>query len=99
MDAVLSGATLESTDAVDDGCQQRFVAGGEWVELSYREAADDASGFAALDARLSTDGVQTTRVSLDDQTIDVVATTSSPASISTWDASLVGGAGLATEIE
>lgn len=95
MTSVLSGAELESSGAEGADCVQRFTSGDSWVELTYRDAtgADD-EGFSPLGETLLTDGARTSRAVLDDLTIDVVADTSDPAGISTWDASLVGAGAL-----
>lgn len=88
--SVLSGAVPESPAAAGGDCVQRFTAGDDWVELTFRIADGDDAGFQQVADGLATDGVQTTRVEVDGDWVEVVASTSDPASISTWDASLVG---------
>ena len=86
IDAVLAGAAHIETD---DPCVRRFEASGEWLELRFQAAGDDTGLFG--DENLMTNGVDTTRAFLrDGRQVDVVASASSPQSISTWDASLVG---------
>ena len=89
MASVLTDAVLETTEDAGTTCVQRFTAGADWIELTYQDAGDDDTGFAGLGETLATDGFQTSRVDLANRTVEVVAMTSDPASISTWDASLV----------
>ncbi len=89
MAEVLTDAVLETTEHAGTTCVQRFTAGADWIELTYQDAGDDDTGFDNIDETLATDGLQTSRVDLANRTVEVVAMASDPATISTWDASLV----------
>ncbi|MCP3988138.1 MAG: hypothetical protein GY724_03625 [Actinomycetia bacterium] len=86
---VLADAVLETTEDTGTSCVQRFTAGADWIELTYQDAGDDDTGFENIGETLTTDGLQTSRVDLANRTVEVVAMTSDPAAMSTWDASLV----------
>lgn len=90
--AVLSGADLDPSTS--DPCIRRFVTATDWIELEFGPADSDQTLFAA--GELATNGADVTRATLTDgQQVDVTARASSPASISTWDASLVGASVIA----
>ncbi|MCP3910849.1 MAG: hypothetical protein GY713_07855 [Actinomycetia bacterium] len=86
---VMANAVPETTEDTGNTCVQRFTAGADWIELTYQDAGDDDTGFNSLGETLRTDGIGTSRVDLANRTVEVLATTSDPAAISTWDASLV----------
>jgi len=87
IDAVLSGTSPDPS--ISDPCVHRFVNGGDWVEVRFVPADESVAMFG--DANLMTNGVDRTRATTADGVlVDVVASASSPQSISTWDASLVG---------
>ncbi len=88
IDSVLPSATLDEA-ASSDPCVKRFSTADSWVELRFQAADENVVLFG--DESLMTNGVDTTRAETSDGVlVDVVAWSSSPAAISTWDASLTG---------
>lgn len=93
-DEVSSGELVSSAK----GCTQRFTSGDEWVELDIRVGEQDLDNELFPAGEIGTDGVQTSQITLaDGEVVTVIASSSSPASISTWDASLVGVSAFSNE--
>lgn len=86
--SMLVGAVTVASGS-NDPCVYRFASGDAWIELHVQPADETRQMFG--DANLMTNGIDATRATLGDgRVVDVVATTSSPQSISTWDASITG---------
>ena len=93
---VLPGASLDASIPSTDSCDQRFVTvDGATIDLEIKDVSEH-SGSILRDAGngLATDGVGATSVVLDGGTVVIVATSSDPASISAWDASLAAATAL-----
>jgi len=95
---VLPGVEAQPPVEGPVSCTQSYVSGEGWIELNFRidDGPITSDTMFELSANLFTDGIDTTQVVWpDNQVVTVVASASDPSSISTWDASMVGGAALA----
>lgn len=98
MAIVLPGSALAETTAADDACVQRFTSGESWVEVRLIDGDNyDGDELLEMNDTLATDGIDTSRAKLATGDVVAIATSSNPAGISTWDASLAAVAALARE--
>lgn len=95
MDATLSGATRDSIEQAGATCQIRYSSGDAFIELiAHPEGTIPTDGFLPLGTEITTDGATMSTAQTESGVIIVQASTSDPAGISTWDASLAGAGAL-----
>lgn len=91
IDATLQGAAQESIGAVGDTCVIEFVAGEQSVTLTiHPEGAVPTDQFVEATPGVTTDGATMSTAETESGVVIIEASTSDPAGISTWDASLAG---------
>jgi len=91
MIATLPGAQRTSLEPAGDTCEIRYESGADWIELTV-QSADAFRGTVFIDVNedITTDGATLSTAQTDEGVLAIEASTSDPAAISTWDASLAG---------